>query len=147
MSLFVHITMTSKSYVLVYVDDLIVTSTNDLQLHKFIANLNQMFSLKDLGDLHFFLGLQIQKSKSGLTLSQQSYVMDIINRNNMSLSSPIAIPVDPSSSLIKDGDPFSDPKLYRQVVGSLQYATITRPYIAYSVNRVFQFMHSPTNRH
>ena len=73
--------------------------------------------------------------------------MDIINRNNMSLSSPIATPIDPSSSLIKDDDPFSDPKLYRQVVGSLQYETITRPDIAYSVNRVFQFMHSPTNHH
>nr|KAJ0191944.1 hypothetical protein LSAT_V11C800425760 [Lactuca sativa] len=54
---------------------------------------------------------------------------------------------DAYSRLQKAGDPFSDPKLYRQVVGSLQYATITRPDIAYSVNRVCQFMHSPTNRH
>lgn len=59
----------------------------------------------------------------------------------------MSTPADPYSRLIKQGDPFSDPKLYRQIVGSLQYATITRPDIAYSVNRVCQFMHSPTNRH
>lgn len=65
----------------------------------------------------------------------------------MSLDSPMATPADPYTRLIKDGDPFEDPKLYRQIVGSLQYATITRPDIAYSVNCVCQLMYSPSNRH
>ncbi|KAL4573020.1 hypothetical protein LXL04_019813 [Taraxacum kok-saghyz] len=146
-SLFVHVTAKSTIYVLVYVDDLIVTGTDDSILSQFIQKLHTMFSLRDMGDLHYFLGLQIQKTKAGLTLSQESYVTDILNRSNMSLSSPMATPSDPYSRLVKDGDPFADPKLYRQVVGSLQYATITRPDIAYSVNRVCQYMHSPTNRH
>lgn len=117
--MFVHITPKSTIYVLVYVDDLIVTGTDDVKLNQFITDLNQMFSLKDLGDLNVFLGLQIQKSKSGLTLSQQSYIKHILNRCNMSLSSLISTPVDPYKCLTKVGDLFHDPKLYRQTVGSL----------------------------
>ncbi|GJS47661.1 retrovirus-related pol polyprotein from transposon TNT 1-94 [Tanacetum coccineum] len=124
-----------------------VLGTDDKYLHKFIDSLNKMFSLKDLGDLSFFLGLQITRSKTGLTLSQKAYIKDILNRSNMSLASPMSTPADPYSKLQKEGDPFSDPTLYRQVVGSLQYATNTRPDISYSVNRVCQYMHSPTNLH
>lgn len=89
-----------------------------------------MFSLKDMGDLHYFLSFQIQKTKSGLMLSQESYITDILNRSNMSLSSPVTTPSDPNTLLIKEGDPFSNPKLYKQIMGSLQYATITRPDIS-----------------
>lgn len=52
-----------------------------------------------------------------------------------------------ASLSIHDGDPFEDPKLYRSVVGALQYATITRPDIAFAVNKVSQFMHYPTSSH
>lgn len=62
-------------------------------------------------------------------------------------ASPVSTPADPSRRLTKDGDMFHDPTLYHQVVGSLQYATITRPDIVDLVNRVCQFMHSPTNNH
>lgn len=62
-------------------------------------------------------------------------------------ATPISTPADSHSRLILDGDPFSDPTLYRQVVGSLQYATITRPDIAFAVNWVCQYMHSPTVLH
>ncbi|KAL8162976.1 LOW QUALITY PROTEIN: hypothetical protein V2J09_014465 [Rumex salicifolius] len=67
--------------------------------------------------------------------------------NSLKPKSPISTPADSSSHLLKCGDLFSDSKLYRQVVGSLQYATITRPNITYAVNRVCQYMHSPTNLH
>ncbi|KAL4587787.1 hypothetical protein LXL04_000661 [Taraxacum kok-saghyz] len=146
-SLFVRSSPSSTIYVLVYVDDVIVTGTNDVHLQRFITNLNQVFSLKDLGDLHFFLGLQIHRNATGLTLSQQAYIQDILARRNMSMATSITTPADPQTRLLRDGDPFADPTLYRQVVGSLQYATITRPDIAYFVNRVCQFMHSPTNQH
>ncbi|KAI3516852.1 hypothetical protein L1887_15941 [Cichorium endivia] len=118
------------------INNAFLNGTNDQELQMFVSNLNQAFSLKDLGNLHFFLGLQIQKSKTGITLSQQSYISDIITRSNMSLSSPMTTPADPYSHLTKSGDPFDDPKLYPQIVGSLQYATITRLDIAYSANRI-----------
>jgi len=105
------------------------------------------FALKDLGDLHYFLGLQICRSPSGLTLSQAKYIHDILCHNNMTKASSISTPADPTSRLTSLGDPFHDPKLFRQIVGSLQYVTITRPDIAYAVNRVCQFMHSLTSLH
>lgn len=65
----------------------------------------------------------------------------------MSMATPVTTPADSQTRLHRHGDPFEDPTLYRQVVGSLQYATITRPDIAYSANQVCQFMHSPTIHH
>lgn len=65
----------------------------------------------------------------------------------MSSAAPISTPADAQTRLTLAGEPFSDPHLYRQVVGSLQYATITHPNIAYTVNRVCQYMHSPTTLH
>lgn len=62
-------------------------------------------------------------------------------------ASPMSTPTDPYNRLQKNGDPFADATLYRQVLGSLQYDTITRLYIAYFVNIVCQFMHFPTNCH
>lgn len=59
----------------------------------------------------------------------------------------VSTPADPSTMLVLSGDPFHDPKLYIQIVGSLQYATITRPEIAYAINHAFQFMHVPTSLH
>ncbi|CAH9104736.1 unnamed protein product, partial [Cuscuta epithymum] len=146
-SLFVHISSTSIIYILVYVDDLIITGTHPDLIQRFITRLHQVFALKDLGNLHFFLGLQIRRNSTGITLSQQSYIQDILQRSNMQDSAPVSTPSDPSSRLTRHGDLFPDPKFFRQIVGSLQYVTITRPDIAYAVNRVCQFMHSPTTLH
>ena len=96
---------------------------------------------------NYFLGVQITRTNTGLLMSQKGYIQDVLARSKMSDSKPISTPADPYTHLTRDGDPFSDPKLYRQVVGSLQYATITRPDIAYAVNRVCQFMHTPTTLH
>ena len=65
----------------------------------------------------------------------------------MTEASSISTPANPTSHLTSRGDPFHDPKLFRKIVGSLQYVIITRPDIAYAVNRVCQFMHSPTSLH
>lgn len=65
----------------------------------------------------------------------------------MADANPISSPAEPGSRLLPLGDPVEDASLYRNIVGALQYATITRPEISYAVNRVCQFMHSPTNLH
>lgn len=128
-------------------DDLIVTGNNSTLIQTIINNLHQSFALKDLGKLNYFLGVQITAIATGLTLSQAKYIQDLLTKCNMLHSKPITTATDPSTRLTLSGDPFPDPKLYRQTVGSLQYATITRPDIAYAVNRVFPFMHAPTTLH
>lgn len=65
----------------------------------------------------------------------------------MVMVAPMSTPIDPYHRLQLEGEPFEDPKLYRKIIGSLRYTTITRPDIAYSVNRFCQFMHAPITRH
>ncbi|KAL4565709.1 hypothetical protein LXL04_029812 [Taraxacum kok-saghyz] len=146
-SLFVHHSSKATIYVLVYVDDLIITGTSPDLIQNFINHLHRHFALKDLGALHFFLGIHIQRNPTGLVMSQEHYIHSILERTKMADAKPISTPADTSCRLVLDGDPFSDHKLYRQVIGSLQYATITRPDITYAVNRVCQYMHSPTTLH
>lgn len=146
-SLFVHHSAAATIYILVYVDDLLITGTDSSLINNFIINLNKVFALKDQGELHYFLGLQITRTSSGVQLTQEGYVRDILESTNMSAAAPITTPADPQHRLVKAGEPFDDPALYRRTVGSLQYATITRPDITYAVNRVCQFMHSPTLDH
>lgn len=109
--------------------------------------MNDTFTLKDLGNLTYFLGVQISKTPNSLQISQQKYIQDIITHNKMCESKPVSTRADPSVPLTLHGDPFPDPKLYIQIVGSLQYATITKLDIAFAVNQVCQFMHAPTTLH
>jgi Reverse transcriptase (RNA-dependent DNA polymerase) len=130
------------------VDDIIVTGTSLHIIHTLIRSLQQNFALKDLGPLHFFLGVEVKSTKDGLHLSQSKYIKDVLTRAKMHNSNPYPSPMVPTSSLSRfDGDPFDDPHLYRSIVGALQYATLTRPDIAFAVNKVSQFMHSPTTIH
>lgn len=124
-SLFVHQSSLVTIYVLVYVDDLIVTSTNATLIHHFIPQIHQNFAPKYLGDLHFFLGIQIMRHAQGLTKSQVGFINNILTCTHMTDAYSISSPVDSQSCLTMHGDPFFDPMLYRQVVGSRQYTTIT----------------------
>ncbi|CAN1142265.1 Retrovirus-related Pol polyprotein from transposon RE2 [Linum perenne] len=146
-SLFVLHSPTATTYILVYVDDLIITGSDTRFITTFIDTLAQTFSLKDLGQLHQFLGLDVTRVDNTLQLSQRHYISDILIRTHMDASSPVATPADPTTNLTKLGEQFDNPKLYRQTVGALQYATITRPDITYAVNRVCQYMHAPTVQH
>lgn len=75
------------------------------------------------------------------------YILDILKRVDMRNAKGISSPMTTSSLSKYDGEPTMDHKLYRSVIGALQYATITRPDIAYSVNKVSQYMHSPLDSH
>ncbi|KAJ4771019.1 Gag/pol [Rhynchospora pubera] len=147
-SLFVYHYAGSTIVVLVYVDDIIVTGDNSLLLSKAIQHLHSHFAIKDLGSLKFFLGIEVTSTSHGFHLTQTKYLKDILSRANMLASKPTASPMVVNTSLsIHDGDPMENPSLYRMIVGALQYATRTRPDIAFAVNKVSQFMHSPSTSH
>ncbi|PKI78139.1 hypothetical protein CRG98_001467 [Punica granatum] len=106
------------------------------------------FAMKDLGPVNYFLGMEAKFDKTGLHLTQAKYIHDILSRGSMLDCKPISSPVTSGARLsLHDGDPFDNPSLYRSVVGSLQYLTLTRPDIAFAVNQVCQFMHKPTTVH
>ena len=92
---------------------MIVIGTSESHLQQFIHALNQHFSLKDLGDLHYFIGLQINRHAIGLTLSQKSNIKDVSHCSNMTMSAPIFTPADPYTRLRKKVDFFVVLILYR----------------------------------
>lgn len=133
---------------LLYVDDIVLTGNSPSLVTSFISTLGQEFEIKDLGSLHYLLGLEVTSLRPGLHLSQTKYILDFLRRSSMTECKPCATPVCAKSQLsASDGDLLSDATEYRHLVGSLQYFTLTRPYIAYAVHHVAQFMSQPRTTH
>eukprot|EP00268_Persea_americana_P012758 TRINITY_DN15460_c0_g2_i10.p1 TRINITY_DN15460_c0_g2~~TRINITY_DN15460_c0_g2_i10.p1 ORF type:complete len:144 (+),score=8.26 TRINITY_DN15460_c0_g2_i10:144-575(+) len=108
------------------------------------ASLRDYFHMKDLGPLHYFLGLEVYQSPKGLFPNQHKYTSNLIALADLHESSPVDAHVEVNIKLSKDdGDLLPNPHTYRRLVGSLVYLTITRPNISYDVNLVSQFMISP----
>ncbi|KAL5553080.1 hypothetical protein UlMin_040481 [Ulmus minor] len=134
--------------VLIYVDDIIVTGNDSKNLNQFISKLNKSFALKDLGDLHYFLGIEVYRDETGIYLTQTKYIEDLLKKRNLEHLKHCPTPMAVGKPISKsDGEPMSNPFVYRSAVGALQYLTNTRPYIAFAVNKLIQFMHEPFNVH
>ena len=147
-SLFIYSRGQTLLYILVYVDDIIVTGNDRGTIDNIICQLGSAFALKDLGPLNYFLGIEIVPHGSGILLSQKKYILELLQKAGLSSCNPMSSPMVASSSLsLDDSDAFSDPSKYRQVVGALQYVTLSRPDIAFAVNKVCQYMHAPTENH
>ncbi|KAI0496804.1 hypothetical protein KFK09_023128 [Dendrobium nobile] len=100
--------------------------------------------MRNLGSLHQFLGITAEQTPSGLLLHQTKYAESILERAGMTNCKPLASPAHPKHNNSIETKSFSNPTLYRQLVGALQYLTLTRPDIAFAVNRASQAMHNPT---
>uniref|UniRef100_A0A2N9I0Q9 Reverse transcriptase Ty1/copia-type domain-containing protein n=1 Tax=Fagus sylvatica TaxID=28930 RepID=A0A2N9I0Q9_FAGSY len=113
-----------------------------------LQSLTADFAVKDLGNLNFFLGVEVIPNSQGAMLSQQRYIMDLLTRTKMVDAKPVTTPMASSTSLSAfDGEPFPNHTLFRSTVGALQYLSLTRPDIAFCVNKLSQFMHKPTLLH
>jgi Reverse transcriptase (RNA-dependent DNA polymerase) len=122
---------------LIYVDDIIVTGSSPHQVQQCIVRLSVAFSIRDLRDLNFFLGIEITFNSDGLCLTQSKYLTDLLKRTNMITYKPCLSPMSSGNILTKeDNSPCSNPALYRSIVGSLQYVTLTKSDIAFSVNKI-----------
>lgn len=147
-SLFIYQHDGILAYFLVYVDDLIITGNDSSFLSGFIAAISRRFSVKDLGDLHYFLGVEVISTPKGLFLSQHKYIRDLLARTHMDSAKVVSTPLPTSGSLtLHDGSSSTNASDYRSVIGALQYLSITRPDIAFAVNKLSQFMHKPTANH
>lgn len=101
--------------------------------------------MKDLGNIHYFLGIQAQQTPTGLFLCQSKYTEEILHHANMSSCNPVHTPLPLRlDQVFTDTKLFSDPTYFRSLAGKLQYLTITRPDIQFAVNFICQRMHSPT---
>ncbi|CAM8885420.1 unnamed protein product [Rhodiola kirilowii] len=118
-SLFVRTTPTDVIYVLVYVDDIIVTGSKPSMVSTFIQQLHSVFKLKDLGKLSYFLGVEVTYSTDTIHLSQYKYIRDLLDRCGMLEAKPISSPAGLISCRDPPCDFLPDPSIYKQVVGSL----------------------------
>ena len=129
-------------------DDIVLTNNTPSYLDHLITQLPIVFDLKDLGLLHYFLGLQVTRSSIRLNLNQAKYAHNLLKKHNMLDSKPAKSPSCPNTRLsLHEGDPLPDPHGYRSLVGALHYLTFTRPDISFSVYKVCQYMSTPTTIH
>ncbi|KAK3008239.1 hypothetical protein RJ639_015215 [Escallonia herrerae] len=105
------------------------------------------FELKDLGALRYFLGMEVTRSKSGITVSQRKYVLDLLRDTGMLGCRSIETPMEPNAKLDIEGGKDVDREQYQRLVGKLIYLSHTRPDIAFAVSVISQFMHSPKKKH
>jgi histone deacetylase 1/2 len=136
-------------FVLVYVDDMIVVSSSHEATNALLKDLEKEFALKDLGDLHYFLGIEVKRNSDGLILSHGKYAEDIIKRVGMHHSKPVNTPMSTVDKLSANGEKLGpeESTRYRSIVGAMQYLTLTRPDILFVVDKVCQFLHAPTTLH
>uniref|UniRef100_A0A2N9GF06 Integrase catalytic domain-containing protein n=1 Tax=Fagus sylvatica TaxID=28930 RepID=A0A2N9GF06_FAGSY len=147
-SVFFKKTRTGIVILVVYVDDIVITGSDKEGIQILINHLSSSFLTKDLGKLRYFLGIEVARSKAGISLSQRKYTLDILQDTGYLGSKPVATPMEPNLKLMPDeGDFIDDPDTYRRLVGKLIYLTITRPDISYAVSIVSQFMTNPRVPH
>ncbi|CAM8979612.1 unnamed protein product [Rhodiola kirilowii] len=136
------------TFLLVYVDDIVITGTSPAVITDVKQFLNAKFKLKDLGMLRYFLGLEVARGPKGIQLNQRKYAIELLEDQNMLDCKPACTPMDAKHCLsLSKADLLPDPMMYRRLVGKLIYLTITRPDLSYAVHILSQFMQSPTVDH
>ncbi|XP_023765785.2 secreted RxLR effector protein 161-like [Lactuca sativa] len=131
-----------------YVDDMIYTGSSKELIYQFKMEMMKTFEMTDLGKLHYFLGIDIKQTNTGIFIAQEKYVSDMLKGLNMENIEPVTTPMNTNEKITcEDATGMTDPQNYRSIVGRLIYRTHTRPDISFVVGVVSRFMHKPTKQH
>jgi hypothetical protein len=148
-SLFIFNKGKVQMFLLIY-DDVIVASSSPQVVTALLNDLHSDFPLKDLGQLSYFLRIEVKHCDDGIVLTQEKYRMDILTHVGMTACKPVHTPLAVNGQLsLTDGELLSlvDATSFRSVVGALWYLTLTSPDISFTMNKVCQFLHAPTTNH
>ncbi|XP_019173807.1 PREDICTED: uncharacterized protein LOC109169380 [Ipomoea nil] len=133
---------------LVYVDDVVIASPNLNQVNQIKSHLDDVFHIKDLGALKFFLGIEIARNTEGISVSQRKYTLELLEETGFLDCKPAKTPMATATKLSKAiGNKIDDITQYRRLVGKLLYLTITKPYVSYATQQLSQFLDCPTDVH
>jgi hypothetical protein len=134
---------------ILYVDDLLLTG-DEGPISCCKRELTSEFEMKDLGLIHYFLGLEVLQRQDEIFSAQGKYTVDVLKRFGMMDCKYMSTPMVTNLTKLHDYDTGSDlvdPTLYRQLIGSLMYMIHTRPNICYAVIAMSQFMNESRQRH
>ncbi|GJZ95717.1 putative ribonuclease H-like domain-containing protein [Tanacetum coccineum] len=132
----------------VYVDDIIFGSTKKSWCDEFEALMKSIFQMSSMGELTFFLGLQVKQHKEGIFISQDKYVAEILKKFDLVSMKTAITPMETKVALTKDEEAVDvDVHLYRSMIGSLMYLTASRPAIMFAVCACSHFQVTPKSSH
>jgi len=135
-------------YLVVYVDDIVLTGSDHHGISQLKHHICHCFQTKDIGKLRYFLGIEVAQSNHGIVISQRKYALDLLEETGLLNSKSVETPMDPNVKLLpSQGESLSDPEKYRRLVRKLNYLTVTRPDISFTVAVVSQFLNSPCVDH
>jgi hypothetical protein len=147
-NLYIKIKEQNMIVVVVYVDDIIFGSNLTILRKQFSTEMQKEFEMSMLGELTFFLGLQVTQTEKGIFICQNKYVKEMLKKFQMEDCKPMSTPMVTGCKLSLDDDsPKVDQTMYRSMIGSLLYATTTRPDIMQVVGLVGRFQSTPKETH
>ncbi|WP_375667135.1 reverse transcriptase domain-containing protein, partial [Bartonella sp. AC326YNZD] len=147
-TLFIKLHDDGMLLVQIYVDDIIFGATNKKMCKEFFECMQGEFEMSAMGELKYFLGLQINQAQDGIFINQAKYTKDMLKKFKMSESKPLSTPMSTTTKLDKDENGIdADQRTYRGMVGSLLYLTARRPDIMFSVCLCARFQSCPKESH
>jgi hypothetical protein len=143
-----YIRVTQGSILLIEIYDIVFGSTNDRLSQKFAKDMHNEFEISLLGELSFFLGLQICQRNQGIFISQTKYIREMLKRFRMEDCKPVTTPMQTICKLKKNDDSNSiDQRKYRSMIGSLLCVTTSIPNVMQAVGQVARFQVAPKESH
>ena len=147
-SLFIKRSSTTITIAAVYVDDIILTGNNMAVIQSLKSHLHRIFSIKDLGRLSYFLGIEVSYLPDGIVLSQRKLTTELLQRSSIHQFKKVTTPFPLNLQLHSTNSPLhTNPTQYRSLVGKLNFLTHTRPDLSFSVQALSQHMQQPTESH
>ncbi|KAL2246506.1 UNVERIFIED_CONTAM: Retrovirus-related Pol polyprotein from transposon RE2 [Sesamum indicum] len=133
---------------LVYVDNILLVGTDIAELQKVKNYLHRLFTIKDIGQARYFLGLEIARSSDGIFLAQTKYILDILADTGLQEAKSVSTPLPPGLKLNSEvGSPLPTSDSYRRLIGRLLYLSFTRPNISYPMQKLSQYLNAPCEAH
>lgn len=147
-SFFIYKQERTYTVALIYVDDVVLAGNNGMKIEEIKHYLNNKFSIKDLGPLKYFLGIEVARSADGMVLSQRKYTLDNLKDSGMEGCSPSTFPMEQNARYnLDEKGAAADASQYRRLIDRLLYLTVTRLDIQYATNVLSQFLSAPRESH
>ncbi|KAJ0838020.1 putative RNA-directed DNA polymerase [Helianthus annuus] len=150
-SLFIMSKMGVTVFLLVYVDDVVVTGNSENEIERIKHVLHETFRIKDLGVLKYFLGIEVLYDNNTVCLNQRKYCLELLNDFGYLGCKPVSVPIKQNylvtSKLERNQQDLKNITGFQKLIGKLIYLSLTRPDISYTVQFLRQFMHKPKEVH